>query len=161
MLRAVSLACIFVVTASWGWGGSSGGGELAIHGVAPSERSRYTGSTFTCADGSVKIPLSQVNDDYCDCLDGSDEPGTAACGSGGFWCANEGYNPLRLPSSRVRDGVCDCCDGGDEEDPWSGSPMRKCENTCKTLADELARKEAEKKQRIADAVALRLDAAAK
>lgn len=31
---------------------------------------------FRCADGSGVIPVALVNDDYCDCIDGSDEPGT-------------------------------------------------------------------------------------
>ena len=33
------------------------------------------GKDFTCLDGSVTLPFSYVNDDYCDCPDGSDEPG--------------------------------------------------------------------------------------
>jgi len=31
---------------------------------------------FQCIDGLRTIPFAHVNDDYCDCLDGSDEPGT-------------------------------------------------------------------------------------
>lgn len=30
---------------------------------------------FTCLDGSVTVPFSSVNDDFCDCADASDEPG--------------------------------------------------------------------------------------
>ena len=30
---------------------------------------------FTCLDGSLTVAFSSVNDDYCDCTDGSDEPG--------------------------------------------------------------------------------------
>lgn len=38
---------------------------------------RYDGTSgnFTCRDGSHTLPFERVNDDFCDCLDGSDEPG--------------------------------------------------------------------------------------
>lgn len=49
-----------------------------IRGLDPSKASLYqpgSDGLFACLDGSKKIPFDRVNDDYCDCKDGSDEPG--------------------------------------------------------------------------------------
>lgn len=82
--------------------------------VAPEDLALYKGPTFTCKDGSKTIDISRVNDDYCDCADGSDEPGTSACPAGVFYCRNAGHEARLLGKSFVDDGVCDCCDGSDE-----------------------------------------------
>jgi protein kinase C substrate 80K-H len=86
---------------------------------------------FFCVDGLADFPLAALNDDYCDCTDGSDEPGTAACShltSATFFCANSGWRSQNLRSSRVDDGVCDCCDGTDEA-------AGQCPDICRQLAE--------------------------
>jgi len=102
-------------------------------GVDPALKHLYASSetTYACDGNAKTIPLSRVNDEYCDCDDGSDEPGTSACAgreSRGFYCVNAGATPLVVPASRVDDGVCDCCDGSDET--TNGRKGVDCENTC-------------------------------
>jgi len=72
-------------------------------------------TSFTCQRGLADyytIPLSFVNDNYCDCpFDGRDEPGTSACMNGNFFCE---IGNTTIPTTMVDDGICDCCDGSDE-----------------------------------------------
>ncbi|CAF0947525.1 unnamed protein product [Rotaria sordida] len=100
--------------------------QTVLRGVQTSLLSMYIPSKpFTCLDGSLTIPFEFVNDDYCDCQDGSDEPGTSACPNGQFFCENKGYFGTLIPSHFVGDGVCDCCDGSDEYETTI-----VCNNTC-------------------------------
>lgn len=74
---------------------------------------------FRCIESGEKIPFIRLNDNYCDCLDGTDEPGTNACPNGLFYCKHQQITVDRkiknfIPSSMVNDGICDCCDGSDE-----------------------------------------------
>ncbi|KAL9549012.1 hypothetical protein MBANPS3_005424 [Mucor bainieri] len=113
---------------------------LTVRGVAPEKFNVYQPSndgTWTCLDGSKVIPHAAINDDYCDCSDGSDEPGTSACPNSLFYCANEGHIPAYIKSYAVNDGVCDeaCCDGSDEN-----GGLISCPNRCQQVG-EIYRKE--------------------
>ncbi|TPX70887.1 hypothetical protein SpCBS45565_g01514 [Spizellomyces sp. 'palustris'] len=130
---------------------SSDGGwspDVALRGVHPTKLGLYTATkgteSFQCLDKSKSIPFSAVNDDYCDCVDGSDEPGTSACGNGTFHCKNEGHIGADILSSLVNDGVCDpeCCDGSDE---YLG--LINCPDKCKEVGTAY-RKHIEEQRRI-------------
>ena len=96
-----------------------------VAGVKLVDQEKYTGESFICDE--KMIPATKINDDYCDCADGSDEPGTSACKNSKFWCENKGYIGQYVFSSRVNDGICDCCDGTDEN---VNDNIVACTNTC-------------------------------
>ncbi|THH05009.1 hypothetical protein EW145_g5112 [Phellinidium pouzarii] len=105
-------------------------------GVQPSLQDRYVPlkgdpAKWKCLDGSKTISWEAVNDDYCDCLDGSDEPGTSACPNATFYCKNEGHIGATIRSSHVSDGLCEpeCCDGSDEQ-------SSVCPNICEQVGKE-------------------------
>ncbi|KAL7053763.1 hypothetical protein AAHC03_026711 [Spirometra sp. Aus1] len=105
--------------------------NLLPRGVPPEFAPFYVPSeNFICLDKSATHPWSRVNDDYCDCRDGSDEPGTSACLDMKFYCENAGHKSKFIFSSFVNDKVCDCCDGSDE---YLG--YVNCSNTCGHLAE--------------------------
>jgi len=106
--------------------GTAAATSTPVRGVPSSLAAAYAGPRFTCLDGSKTIAAEEVNDDYCHCGDGSDEPGTAACPNGRFYCVNKSFRGKYVPSSLVNDGVCDCCDGSDEY----ATPRSGCKNTC-------------------------------
>lgn len=99
---------------------------------------------FSSVSARKPITYSMINDGFCDCANGVDEPQTSACAgfsetfasyndthppskqhSSLFYCSNQGSKPKYIYSTHVRDGICDCCDGSDEK---LGHTV--CQNTC-------------------------------
>ncbi|XP_038684530.1 glucosidase 2 subunit beta-like isoform X2 [Tripterygium wilfordii] len=97
----------------------------SLLGVHPLDERYYASKVIKCKDGSKSFARDRLNDNFCDCVDGTDEPGTSACPAGKFYCRNVGSTPRFIFSSRVNDLICDCCDGSDEYDGHM-----KCPNTC-------------------------------
>jgi len=94
-------------------------------------------------DSHMILMLSEdeVNDEFCDCADGTDEPGTSACPNGKFLCAAEPLHKV-INSTWVNDGVCDCCDGSDE---FQG--RLECDNKCKQIRADLLKEYSSKMER--------------
>lgn len=98
---------------------------------------KFKNQKFQCLDKSKEIPWDKLNDDFCDCKDGSDETFTNAvrnyftlrldfdqifvmccspfqCSNGKFYCTKQTRHltgrgqDVYVPSSRINDGICDC-----------------------------------------------------
>ena len=68
---------------------ASDGKVPRVRGMPMTKSSLYTpGADSECLDGSQLIILNKVNDDYCDCAVAMDEPDTATCANGAFYCQN-------------------------------------------------------------------------
>ena len=83
---------------------------------------------FSCDNNTKIYPIEKLNDDFCDCEDGSDENKTNACSNGKFYCSNYLYFKKVISTSKLNDGICDCCDGSDEFDG-------QCPNECLYLSN--------------------------
>ncbi|KAL2328144.1 hypothetical protein Fmac_021571 [Flemingia macrophylla] len=97
----------------------------SLFGIHPLDEKYYSSEVIKCKDGSNSFSRDRLNDNFCDCPDGTDEPGTSACPNRKFYCRNLGSKPQFIVSSHVNDHFCDCCDGSDEYD---GNIC--CPNTC-------------------------------
>ena len=85
------------------------------YGVAPDLLERYIQKTekqqFQCLQSKEWITFDAVNDNYCDCKDGSDEPGTSACSNSvlsfnadiKFYCRNKHFKPKYISHSKVNE----------------------------------------------------------
>ncbi len=73
---AVGCACLVLL------GFASSITAVSVRGVAPNLIASYdtNADAFKCLDGSKLLQTSRINDEYCDCPDGSDEPGRV-CGA--------------------------------------------------------------------------------
>jgi Glucosidase II beta subunit-like len=80
--------------------------SAVIRGVPHYKQGQYEGDVLFCDDKTKTYTKNEINDGYCDCLDGSDEPGTSACPGNTFHCVNKGYRITQIYSSRVDDGEC-------------------------------------------------------
>lgn len=62
--------------------------------------------------------IAILNDDFCDCIDGSDEPNTSACSHILVSIPTFKCNNIKIYTSRINDGFSDCLPNIDETDNY-------------------------------------------
>lgn len=89
--------------------------ERTTYGVGPDLLEKYIQKSeqqqFQCLQSKEMISFDSVNDNYCDCKDGSDEPGTSACSNAvlsfnsdtKFYCKNKYFKPQYISHSKVNE----------------------------------------------------------
>lgn len=115
-MGVLSMSCRILLL--WTVGNAVGTAD-ATRGVNAADEHKYAPvaegnvQVFRCLNSTETVPHTAVNDDYCDCRDGTDEPGTEACSSthmskpdAKFFCANEKSVARYVYPSRVNDGIC-------------------------------------------------------
>lgn len=90
-------------------------GWADLRGVGPQSAQTYReawkrGAWLCVPPGGqapTKLALAALNDDFCDCADGSDEPGTSACAGQADAAAQASFEcrDVTLFASRVDDGI--------------------------------------------------------
>lgn len=150
------LKTLLVAAAAGAAAAAPAAGPRHLVGVPPSLAPSYSGATFRCLSdkAAAPIPIARVNDEFCDCADGSDEPGTSACAKGRLYCPQRGFRGKFVPSQLVNDGICDCCDGADE-------PAGKvsCKDTCAVDGEKYRKERAEAIQKAEEGARLRAELA--
>jgi hypothetical protein len=96
-----------------------------------------TAKFFSCDKGR-QLDIALFNNNYCDCADQTDEPGTSACQNGQFFCP---VDQKHIRSNMVNDGVCDCCCGADETEG-----LVRCADTCGQVRAEHQQRETRRSQ---------------
>lgn len=77
MMYAV-LSSLIIVSAALSGVAAASASSADLRGVSPGVQNKYkpdSASKWRCLDGTRVLPFKAVNDDFCDCADGSDEPG--------------------------------------------------------------------------------------
>lgn len=76
----VAISCLAAATLATAGSVDDAAAIKPPRGVDPADAAAYTlRATFTCDGGATVIDASRINDEYCDCRDGRDEPGARAC----------------------------------------------------------------------------------